>query len=109
MAQFWLIIGIAIGAAGAWFVLRARIQQERDARAAERAAREQEREAHARLGDSFKALASEALQSNNKVFVDLAKSELARQQLEGRKELDERKVAIDTAIKPIAESLTKAD
>src|SRR3954451_94679 len=109
MAQLWLIIGIALGASVAWLVLRARIQQEREARAAERAAREQEREAHARLGDSFKALASEALQSNNKAFVDLAKSELARQQVLGQKELDERKVAIDNVMKPIAESLTKVD
>jgi DNA recombination protein RmuC len=109
MAQLWLIIGIALGAGAAWLVLRARIQQERDAREAERAAREHEREAHARLGDSFKALASEALQSNNKTFVDLAKSELARQQVLGQKELDERKVAIDNAIKPIADSLTKVD
>src|SRR3954451_22928489 len=109
MAQLWLIIGIALGASVAWLVLRARIQQEREARAAERAAREQEREAHARLGDSFKALASEALQSNNKAFVDLAKSELARQQVLGQKELDERKVAIDNVMKPIAESLPKVD
>src|SRR5205823_5775471 len=49
MAQLWLIIGIALGATGAWLVLRGRIQQER-------AGREQ-------LGDSFRALAAEALTS----------------------------------------------
>jgi DNA recombination protein RmuC len=95
MAQLWLILGIAIGATGAWFALRARIQQER--------------EAHDRLSDSFKALAAEALASNNKAFVDLAKSELAQHQIKAREELDKRTTSIDQMVKPIAETLTKFD
>ena len=102
MEQLWLLIGIGIGALGAWFALRARIRQEREARAIER-------EANDRLGDSFKALAAEALQSNNRAFVDLAKSELAQHQLKASEDLDKRRLAIDNAIKPIAESLTKVD
>ena len=54
MAEISLIIGIAIGAAGAWLVLRSRVRDEHQ------------------LGDSFKALASEALNSNNQQFVALA-------------------------------------
>ncbi len=95
MAQLWLIIGIALGAGGAWFVLRARIQQER--------------QAHEQLTDSFKALAAEALQSNNRSFVDLAKSELGQHQVKAREELDKRTLAVDALVKPIAESLTKVD
>jgi DNA recombination protein RmuC len=95
MAQIWLIIGIALGATGAWLVLRARIQHERDAQA--------------QLSDSFRALAAEALQSNNKQFVDLAKSQLAQHQLEATQELEKRKLAIDNSLKPIAESLDKFD
>ena len=106
MAQLWLIIGIAVGAAGAWFALRARIQHERAA-AAERLALVEE--ARTRLGDSFKALASEALHSNNQAFVQLAKSELAQHQLQAREELEKRKVAMDALVRPIADSLTKVD
>jgi DNA recombination protein RmuC len=95
MAQLWLIIGIALGAAGAWLALRARIQQEREARGA--------------LSDSFRALASEALSSNNKAFVDLAKSELAQHQIQAREDLDKRRQAVETLVKPIAESLTNVD
>jgi DNA recombination protein RmuC len=106
MAQLWLIIGIAIGALGAWLALRARIQHEREAAAERLALLEEARE---RLGDSFKALASEALNSNNQAFVALAKSELAQHQVQAREELEKRKVAMDALVKPISDSLTSVD
>jgi DNA recombination protein RmuC len=106
MAQLWLIIGIAVGALGAWLILRARMQYERQA-AAERLALVDD--AKDRLSDSFKALASEALHSNNQAFVALAKSELGQHQIKAREELDKRATAIDSLIKPINESLTKVD
>jgi DNA recombination protein RmuC len=130
MAQLWLIIGIAVGALGVWLVLRARLGEltsTRDAcTAAERqvatltATLEHERaaaqeklqlveQAQHRLSDSFKALASEALQSNNQAFVALAKSELAQHQIKAREELEKRTTAVDALVKPIAESLTKVD
>jgi DNA recombination protein RmuC len=106
MAQLWLIIGIALGAGGAWLALRARIQHEREAAADRVALLEDARE---RLGDSFKALAGEALNSNNQAFVALAKSELAQHQVQAREELDKRKLAMDSLVKPIADSLTSVD
>jgi DNA recombination protein RmuC len=106
MAQVWLILGIALGASGAWLALRARIEQERQA-AADRVALLED--ARQRLGDSFKALAGEALNSNNRAFVELAKSELAQHQVQAREELDKRKLAMDSLVKPIAESLTSVD
>jgi DNA recombination protein RmuC len=106
MAQLWLIIGIAVGALGAWLILRARMQYERQA-AAERFALLDE--AKDRLSDSFKALASEALQSNNQAFVALAKSELAQHQIKAREELEKRTTAMDALVKPITDSLTKVD
>jgi DNA recombination protein RmuC len=104
MAQLWLIIGIALGALAAWLVLRSRMRYERDAAAQRLALAEETKE---RLSDSFKALASEALQSNNQAFVALAKSELAQHQIKAREELDKRTTAIDSLVKPINESLTK--
>jgi DNA recombination protein RmuC len=95
MEQLWLIIGIALGAGGAWLVLRARIQHERDA--------------HGRLADSFKALAAEALNSNNEAFVTLAKAQLGQHQLEAREELEKRKLAVEALVKPVAESISNVD
>src|SRR4051794_6407063 len=106
MAQLSLIIGIAVGALATWLVLRARMQAERAAATAREAALE---DAGQRLGDSFKVLASEALQSNNKAFVDLAKSELTQHEIKAREELDKRTTAFDSLVKPITESLTRVD
>src|SRR4051794_17021185 len=106
MAQLSLIIGIAVGALATWLVLRARMQAERAAATAREAALE---DAGQRLGDSFKVLASEALQSNNKAFVDLAKSELTQHEIKAREELDKRTTAFDSLVKPITDSLTKVD
>jgi DNA recombination protein RmuC len=130
MAQIWLIIGIAVGALGVWLMLRARLGELTETRnacsTAEReiaslsATLDHERatnveklqlveQAQYRLADSFKALASEALQSNNKAFVDLAKSELAQQQIKAREDLDKRTTQMDALVKPITDSLTKVD
>jgi DNA recombination protein RmuC len=106
MAQLWLIIGIALGAAGAWFALRARIQHERAAAAEKLALVEDARE---KLGDSFKALAGEALNSNNQTFVALAKAELAQHQVQAREDLDKRRQAMEALVKPIGDSLTNVD
>lgn len=106
MAQLWLIIGIAVGALGAWLVLRARLRYEREAAAERLTLLEDARE---RLSDSFDSLAAKALQSNNQAFVALAKSELAQHQIKAREELEKRTTAVDQLIKPITESLTKVD
>jgi DNA recombination protein RmuC len=95
MEQLWLIIGIALGATGAWLVLRARIRDERIA--------------HDRLTDSFRALAAEALSSNNQQFVALAKAELGQHQVQAREDLDKRRRAIDALVKPVADSISNVD
>src|SRR3954454_2800037 len=102
MEQIWLIIGIALGAAGAWFALRIRIQHERQAAADKLALVD---DARSGLTDSFRALASEALNSNNQAFVALAKGELAQHQVQAREDLDKRRQAIETLVKPVADSL----
>jgi DNA recombination protein RmuC len=57
----------------------------------------------------FRALASTALESNNASFLQLAKSELEKQQSEATSELEKRKTAVETLVKPIAESLKNVD
>jgi DNA recombination protein RmuC len=65
--------------------------------------------AHARqeLVESFKAVSGEALTTNNKVFLDLAKASFETLQVEAKGDLSQRQQAIDDAIKPLHESLKR--
>lgn len=61
------------------------------------------------LQNAFKALSSEALKSNNTAFLELAQTQLKTFQQTAASELDERKKAVETLVKPIADSLGKVD
>ena len=66
-------------------------------------------EAQRKLSDAFKALASEALKSNNQSFLELAKATLEKFQETAKGDLDKRQQAIDQLVKPVKESLEKVD
>jgi DNA recombination protein RmuC len=66
-------------------------------------------EARAELENTFQALASSALQSNNASFLELARSALEKYQSQAKGELEAREKAVETLIKPIAESLKQVD
>ncbi len=66
-------------------------------------------EAHKKLAHAFKALAAEALQSNNQSFLELAKTNLETFQQGAKDDLDKRQLAIDELVKPVKESLEKVD
>ena len=57
----------------------------------------------------FQALAASALQSNNASFLQLAKTELEKQQSEAKLELEKREKAVETMVKPISDSLKSVD
>ena len=57
----------------------------------------------------FKALAASALESNNTNFLQLAKATLERQQAEAKGELEKREKAVETLVKPLADSLKQVD
>ncbi|MEE9276531.1 MAG: DNA recombination protein RmuC [bacterium] len=61
------------------------------------------------LRDTFKALSSEALQSNNRSFLDLAKSAFEKIQVEARGDLDSRRDSVEALVAPLTESLGKVD
>lgn len=63
--------------------------------------------AEARLSDTFKALSADALKGATEQFLHLAKSTLASQTEEAKGEIEKRKTAIETLVKPVAESLGK--
>jgi DNA recombination protein RmuC len=60
-----------------------------------------------RLQESFKALSFEALQASNRQFLDLAKSELKREQETSRHELDKRAQAVNEMLKPFEAKLNQ--
>tara|TARA_B100000749_G_scaffold280893_1_gene280401 strand:- start:3557 stop:4939 length:1383 start_codon:yes stop_codon:yes gene_type:complete len=62
-------------------------------------------EAQTKLQDAFKSLAAQSLESNNKQFLDLAKSVLETEKAENQSQLERRKVAIEELVKPINETL----
>jgi len=63
--------------------------------------------AEAKLSDTFKALSADALKGASEQFLHLAKSTLASQTEEAKGEIEKRKVAIETLVKPVADSLGK--
>ncbi len=65
--------------------------------------------AQEKLADAFKALAAEALKSNNQSFLDLAKATLEKFQETAKGDLEKRQLAIQELVKPVKESLEKVD
>jgi DNA recombination protein RmuC len=59
------------------------------------------------LSDAFKALASDALKTNNQSFLDLAKTNFEKHHETAKGDLDKRQEAIDQMVKPVKESLEK--
>lgn len=109
----YLLAGLVAGALIAWLagaVKRARLETELEAE--RRGAREKLQlldEAQKKLGDAFKALSSDALESNSQRFLRLAKGELERFQQGAKHDLEKRHKAVDDLVKPIKESLQKVD
>src|SRR6476469_7586866 len=66
-------------------------------------------EARASLGSTRKALAADALATNNQSFMELAKAQLEQLQQRTTQELEQRKQAVEHLVTPIAESLQKVD
>lgn len=84
--------------------LRSRLDSEIKAAAEKQALLER---AEIKLSDTFKALSADALRSSSEQFLQLAKSSLSTQTEEAKGEIEKRKVAIETLIKPMSESLGK--
>lgn len=66
-------------------------------------------EARQKLSDAFQALSAEALRSNNRSFLDLAKAALEKFQEGARGDLEMRQKAIDALVNPLKESLEKVN
>jgi DNA recombination protein RmuC len=94
-----LLIGLLVGAAAAALFLRFHY-------ASRFAMLRQARES---MGDTMKALAADALATNNQSFLELAKAQLEQVQQKTTQELDQRRLAVEHMVEPIRESLQKVD
>jgi DNA recombination protein RmuC len=84
--------------------MTSRLESERKAAEEKQALLER---AEAKLSDTFKALSADALKGASEQFLQLAKSTLASQTEEAKGEIEKRKTAIETLVKPVADSLGK--
>ncbi|MHB1605527.1 MAG: DNA recombination protein RmuC [Leptospirales bacterium] len=66
-------------------------------------------ETRKQLSSAFQALSSEALQHNNRAFLELAQQNLGTFQAQAKGDLDLRQQKFDELVKPLKESLTKVD
>lgn len=62
--------------------------------------------AHEELSSTFKALSQEALQTNNRLFLDLAQASLEKLHEGAKGDLELRKQSIEALVRPVKESLT---
>jgi DNA recombination protein RmuC len=60
-----------------------------------------------RFEDHFKALAANALEHNNKAFVELAKGLMERESLTNKADLEKRQTAFEQVLKPLEQTLTR--
>jgi len=67
----------------------------------------EQRAKHEGIDDKFKALANDVLKQSNEQFLQLAKKTLDGEQKDAAAQLEQRKQAIESLIKPIRESLDK--
>lgn len=66
-------------------------------------------DAQKQLSETFHAMSSQALKSNNQAFLDLAKTHLEKFQEGARTDLDQRQRSIDELVKPLKDSLQNVD
>lgn len=115
-----LLIAAAVGAAGWWAGRRsgastaqAELASLRTALTYERSAAEEKLavldESRERFEQAFSALSAEALDRNNRQFLDLAEATLAQTTVRAGADLDARKAAVDNVVAPLRETLGKVE
>ena len=122
------LLGLALGMLLVWIWLRPKAQQASERARAEwepeRAVLNERLENRTRqfaelensleqtrlhLADTFKALSAQALETNNRMFLDLAKASFERTQETARGDLQVRQQAIAELVGPVRESLAQVD
>jgi DNA recombination protein RmuC len=87
--------GLGVGALIVWLAMRWQLLHAEDAKS--------------RLSDAFKGLCADALDVNNRTFLELARLSFEKHQETARGEMDQRRQAIADMVKPVRESLERVD
>jgi DNA recombination protein RmuC len=108
-----LTLGVALGALLGWLATRpayARLQTtlEKD-RAAHADRLRAYQDAEATLRDAFQSLSAQALDTNNRRFLDLAETRLREARTEATTDIDSRKKAIEDLLAPLQKTLEQVD
>jgi DNA recombination protein RmuC len=102
-----------VGAGVGWLsshVACQRLQSELDKERAVHAERLKTYEAtESRLRESFQSLSAEALQTNNRAFLDLAETRLREARAQATSDIDARRTAIEALLAPLAKTLDHVD
>jgi len=101
--------GLIVGSVFAWLVARTRIAAIKTELEMTKASSEENLKILDTARESFKALSSDVLKSSKEDFLQLAKLELEKLQVEARGDLEKRQDAVANLVKPIRESLDKVD
>ncbi len=67
------------------------------------------KKSHEEVKEAFAALSHDALEKNNRAFLDLAKTSLEKFQERAKHDLDKREKSIHDLVKPVKETLGKLD
>ena len=107
------LIGLAVGALIGWLAsrptqvrLQTELEKDRSAHAAQLKAFS---DAEVSLRQAFQSLSAEALQTNNRAFLDLAETRLREARTEAVTDIDARKKAIEDLLAPVARTLDQVD
>jgi DNA recombination protein RmuC len=108
-----LTIGLALGVLVGWLATRSahtRLQTEIEKDRAVHAERLRAyQDAESKLREAFQSLSSEALQSNNQAFLQLAETRLQTARTEAAADIEERKKAIENLLSPLQKTLDQVD
>jgi DNA recombination protein RmuC len=115
-----LLLAVITGALGVYFYLAGKLGQLRNEYTQLETELEHERkralekqaaleQLNSQLKDTFNAMATEALNSNNEQFLRLAKESLGQFHIKAEGELEKREKAVENLVKPIRDALEKTE
>ncbi|MBB4929799.1 DNA recombination protein RmuC [Lipingzhangella halophila] len=101
-----LLIGIAIGVLVGWLLARGRTAESRA-----RAQASEERAAYIekQLGDRFRALSAEVLDTTNQRFLEMAEGRLRAVGTEAGHDMERRRQAVEQLVEPLKETLSRVE
>jgi DNA recombination protein RmuC len=103
------LTGFVLGLIFLWLFMRGRISELEAARKLAEINLTSAQAAPGKVGENFQALAAEALRSNQQSFLESARSTLETVRVEMTGDLTQRQTAVETVVRPLAESLAKLE